>query len=40
MEIMKASDKASGEDYANVISPCFCNRHRICDVIAPSVPKS
>jgi hypothetical protein len=40
MEVMKATDNASGEDYADVISPCFRNPHRICDVIADSVPKS
>jgi hypothetical protein len=39
MEIMKATDNASGEDYADVISPCFRNPHRICDVIADSVPE-
>ena len=40
MEVMKATDNASAEDYADVISPCFRDRHRICDVIADSVPKS
>ncbi len=40
MEMMKATDNARGEEYADLISPCFRNRHRICDVIADSVPKS
>jgi hypothetical protein len=40
MEVMKATDNASGEDYADVITPCFRNpHHRICDVIADSVPE-
>ena len=39
MEVMKATDNASGKDYADVISPCFRNPHRICGVIADSVPE-
>ena len=38
MEVMKATDNAIAEDYVDVISPCFRNPHRICDVIADSVP--
>jgi hypothetical protein len=40
MEMMKATDNASGEDYADVISPLLSQPHGICDVIADSVPKS